>query len=275
MTHIWLPLKSFGLISSFWSINLMTLLYTGIASLVLFVGAFFIRKKLEDQDSLVSYSVAYIADGLYDMVYDAVGSVSVDVFCFAASLFCIVLFYNLVVLIPFVEEPTQDLNVTFALAFFAVIFIHKKGYQADPEAYIHHWFKTPLSLSLYFKVPFLSHIELLLRAFINFIVALVLFPLELMGRLSLIFSLSFRLYGNIFGGSMISHLLKSFLELSWIYQVFGIVTGINMIVMIFFGCLEGLIQAFVFMLIAINNLGMFVAQNEQENKELKVNSAGV
>ncbi len=60
-----------------------------------------------------------------------------------------------------------------------------------------------------------------------------MFPLHVVGKLASIMSISFRLFGNIFGGYMISDIYFSTIQGSWLYETIGLVTGINMLISVF------------------------------------------
>jgi F-type H+-transporting ATPase subunit a len=208
------------------------------------------------------YQLIYVASySLYNFLQETIGQKKVSFALFSGFFFLsfVLLLYNLLVLIPFMEEATQDLNVTLALALFSFCLVHFHSFKLNSKIYMHHWIKKPINYvtSIGFKVFILNG----LISILNFLVTLCLLPLELLSRFSLVLSLSFRLYGNIFGGAMISYLLKSFMMQSWIYQSMGTFSGLQLLVMMFFGLIEGSIQTFIFVLISINNIGLLIAED--------------
>jgi F-type H+-transporting ATPase subunit a len=90
-----------------------------------------------------------------------------------------------------------------------------------------------------------------------------LFPLNVIGKLSSIVSISFRLFGNVFGGSIISKIYLSFISGSIIFETIGLLSGINFLIIIFFGLFEGFIQAFVFAMLTMTYLSVAI-QSEKE-----------
>ena len=86
----------------------------------------------------------------------------------------------------------------------------------------------------------------------------LMFPINLIGHFSKIISISFRLFGNIFGGSIIMELYKNLIAGSILRETLGIFTGINFILLIFFGIFEGLIQAFVFSILTLTYLSLAI-----------------
>lgn len=91
----------------------------------------------------------------------------------------------------------------------------------------------------------------------------VMFPLNLISHFSKIISISFRLFGNIFGGSIITQIYTSAISVSFFAELFGLFSGINFLVLSFFILFEGLIQAFVFTMLTLTYLAIAV-QSEEE-----------
>lgn len=226
--------------------------------------SFFIRFLfLNNKTDNFLYQLFFLGSySLYTFLQSTINKKNISNSLFSKIFFLaiILLLYNLLVLIPFMEEPTQDLNVTIACGIFAFFIIHLESFKLNRDKYLHHWLKTPInyvSVYSYFKNKIVN-----ISIFIgNMLITLIMLPLELLSRFSLILSLSFRLYGNIFGGATIAYLLKSFMLQSWVYQCLGIFSGLQLIVMLFFGLLEGAIQAFIFVLISVNNIGLLISED--------------
>jgi F-type H+-transporting ATPase subunit a len=83
-----------------------------------------------------------------------------------------------------------------------------------------------------------------------------MFPLNVIGKLSSIISSSFRLFGNIFGGSIITKLYFTAIQTSLLTQLFGIFSGFNILIVLFFTLFEGLLQAFVFAMLTLTFLSL-------------------
>jgi len=66
---------------------------------------------------------------------------------------------------------------------------------------------------------------------------------------------------------MVASLVDEFLESTLLYKVIGLCTGIPFLVMGFFGLFEGIIQAFVFAIVSLNNIG--ILSGEALTKERK------
>ena len=130
------------------------------------------------------------------------------------ALFMFLVLSNWLGIIPHLEEPTKDLNTPLSLGIMGFIIAHYAGIRAKG-------FKK--YISAYFEPIFF------------------MMPLNLIGELAKVVSISFRLFGNIMGGSIII-LVVSYLTYSIILPPF-----LNA----FFGLFVGTIQAFVFTMLTV------------------------
>ena len=81
-------------------------------------------------------------------------------------------------------------------------------------------------------------------------------PLNLVGKLASIVSISFRLFGNIFGGSIISQIYFGSIKGSLLLETIGILSGVNIAITLFFTLFEGFLQAFVFAMLTLTYLSI-------------------
>ena len=81
-------------------------------------------------------------------------------------------------------------------------------------------------------------------------------PLNIVGKLSSIISISFRLFGNIFGGAIITKLYFTAIRGSIILELLGILSGTNFLIIAFFTLFEGLLQAFVFAMLTLTYISL-------------------
>lgn len=130
------------------------------------------------------------------------------------ALFLFLLASNWCGLFPFMEEPTKDLNTPLSMGLMGFVIAHYAGIRAKGfKGYIKEYFEP-----MFFMMP-----------------------LNLIGELAKVVSISFRLFGNIMGGSIIilvvSHLIYSILLPPFLNAFFGIFIGA--------------IQAFVFTMLTI------------------------
>lgn len=132
------------------------------------------------------------------------------------ALFMFLVFSNWlgIIPLPFFEEPTKDLNTPLSLGLMGFFIAHYAGIKAK-------------GLKNYLKVYFEPFF--------------IMMPLNVIGELAKVVSISFRLFGNIMGGAIII-LVVSHLTFSIILPPF-----LN----VFFGFFVGTIQAFVFTMLTL------------------------
>jgi len=233
--ELWRPLLAYGYTHSFWSLNSITLRDTWIVLLILLVIAFPIKMILSQKRSVIRYMLISFISYFVDLITQSLNTFAPHHFNFVTSIFCFIFFCNIASLLPFMEEPTHDLNTTLALGIIAFIYTQIYAIKA-------HGIKEYLKE---FAEPFF-----------------LMIPLHIVGKLATIVSISFRLYGNIFGGATITSLYFSFLKGSFLYELIGLCSA-NMIMFLFFGLFEGLLQAFVFTMLTITYLAIAI-QHESE-----------
>ena len=143
------------------------------------------------------------------------------------------------IVIPFLRRPTSDLSTTLAMALVAFIFIEIQGVRANGARYFNN----------FFRFNTLRHAGSGMTGFINYIQFGVGF-LELLSEFIRIISFSFRLFGNMFGGSIL---------------VFVMAFILPFILPTVFLALEfaiAIIQAFVFMMLIVVFTSLAVAHTE-------------
>ena len=87
-------------------------------------------------------------------------------------------------------------------------------------------------------------------------IPIIMFPLNLIGELSKIVSISFRLFGNIMGGAVIIQVV------SWLVGYIVLPIGLYG----FFGIFVGTIQAFVFTMLTLAYIAQGVELDEDEEE---------
>lgn len=256
--HIeWYPFASFGYTGIAFALNIDTIFFTWCSIAVLMIIAVFARLML-NKTHLAGFLSQRFIETFIDTVEQSLPHYRYIQFSFVTALFSYIFICNTILFFPFFEEPTKDINTTLALGITSFIFVQSQILTTIGLGhYLQEYFKFPFSwYPVYAHNPVLKILEILARALLNIISALCAFPLEVMGKLASIISLSFRLFGNIFGGSVIMSLWKYFISGSVILQTIGIITGINFILLIFFGFFEGFIQAFVFAILSLTYLSL-------------------
>jgi F-type H+-transporting ATPase subunit a len=157
-----------------------------------------------------------ILDGLERFMVEITGPEGRFFFPFIATVFLYILICNLIGLVPGFFSPTANLNTTLSLASCTFVYTHIIGIKFHGARYIKHflgpvWWLAPVML-----------------------------PIEIIGHLARVMSLSIRLFGNIFGKETV---LGIFFMLAGLY--------LAPLPILFLGILVSLIQALVFMLLSI------------------------
>lgn len=142
-------------------------------------------------------------------------------------------------LVPYVRVTSTDLNFTVALALIAVVMVQVMGFRAQGVGYLTKFWNT----KTFFSVPIFG--------LIDFVVGL----LEMVSEFSKVLSFAFRLFGNIFAGSVLLFVMGALLGAGGLgfFQV-------GFLMLEFF---VGLIQAIVFGMLTMT----FMAQATQGHGE--------
>jgi F-type H+-transporting ATPase subunit a len=157
-----------------------------------------------------------LISALEDFMVDITGEEGRWLFPLLATVFIFIFLSNLVGLVPGFFPPTGSLNTTAACALTVVIFTHVIGFMYHGAKYIKH-FMGPV----WWMVP-------------------IILPVEIIGHLARILSLSFRLFGNIMGKELVLTIL--FGLAGAFFAPFPIMV---------LGIFVSLVQAFVFFLLSI------------------------
>lgn len=262
------PFADLGLTGSFWNIHIDTLIATWIGMLLLIffiaIGRFFLKRRPK---GAVAFGYQKIVLSFMDFYKETFHDFNYNFFLFITSLFFFTLFCCLVGLLPFLhEEATGDLNTTIAISLTSFLYIQYQKIASHGIGGYLHEFIDPI---------------------------FVLAPIHLVGELSKIASMAFRLFGNIIGGSII---VKLIMELVYTYQVpitvyllstliltllisyttiyqkvpwiknavfgFSVTVFLLAFIQMFFGIAEALIQSFVITMLTATYLAMGTQHEE-------------
>ncbi len=233
--HQWQPWTKYGFTHSFWTLNTDTIIGSMVVSVFLIIFALAAHYILQQKQSMLKFTILKYTQSFKDLLNQTLLSAPVQHLAFIATLFTFILGCNLISIIPFLEEPTKDLNTTLALGFISFFYVQGNAI----------WHKGIKEYSLDFIQPFF-----------------LMFPLHVIGKLTSILSLSFRLFGNIFGGYVISSLWFSLVSSGWIWRTMGFLGG-NLLLQMVFCVFDGAIQAFVFSMLTLTYLSMEIAPEEE------------
>lgn len=188
-----------GLHHQFFSIDVSTVINTWIIIALLLVITFPVRWLLANKTGYARYLILEFIGNFTDLCEQTLGEYSTfDHFAFITALFIFIFVCNTIIVIPWMSEPTQNLNTTLALGIISFIYTQYYSIKIHGiKAYLKE-FTTPI---------------------------FIMFPLHVLGKISSIISISFRLFGNIFGGSIISHMYLKMIEGSVIFETIGLISG--------------------------------------------------
>lgn len=271
--HIQLPAENLSqqpLFGNFYLTN--TLVATAIADIILLLIVFVVMRALKSGSlvpSGLSGVVEAIIEGLHNMTEINAGKWTRTIFPFFAAIMMLVLVANWMELIPgvnsigkfdphhlpkeadctvhqiiqgvvyvegdnecasaiipFVRVPATDLNFTMGLAIVSVFMTQVIGVRALGISY----FTKFINVKTIFTKPFFG--------LIDFVVGLF----EMISEFSKIISFSFRLFGNIFAGSVLLFVIGSLLSILQ-FSVLMLEFGVGLIQAIVFGMLTMVFMA--------------------------------
>lgn len=271
--HTIKPLERFGFTHSFWSINTETIIYTWIAiglliGITLFVRILMHKKKLTPFLFFTEQAIEFFVN----LSTESFGHFNYDYFAFITTLFFFTLFCNMSGLLPFVEEPTGDLNTALACGVTTFLYVQLQRIKVHGLWNYIKGYMQPI---------------------------FILFPLNVIGECAKAASMSFRLFGNILGGGIILQIILQALipyEIHFMVAATIIVPTVwiarktidlekhatlNIVLLMlsgfafffagaltFFGLFEAAVQAFVITMLATTYLSIGTQLEEPEPKEV-------
>ena len=195
--------------------NLQTIFMTWIVMAALILFGFLATRKIGLLPNPFQVVGELFVTAFRGLTVDALGEdMAKKDFPLICSLFMFLLLCNWIGIIPKLSEPTKDLNTPLSLGVMGFFIAHYSGIKVKGFKEYARGYMEPI-----------------------FFMA----PLNLISELSKVISISFRLYGNIMGGSIIilvvSHLVYSLV--------------LPPLLCCFFGLFVGAIQAFVFTMLTL------------------------
>jgi len=197
------------------ALNLEVILMTWIVIFVLIVFGFLAARKRGLLPAPMQVLGELIISQIYELTEDALGREKSKTYApLICALFMFLLLSNWIGIVPHLEEPTKDLNTPLSLGIMGFVLAHFAGIKTKGlKEYSKEYFQP-----IFFMMP-----------------------LNVIGEMAKVVSISFRLFGNIMGGSIIilvvSHLIYSIL--------------LPPLLNAFFGLFVGAIQAFVFTMLTL------------------------
>ena len=194
--------------------------YTWVIMIFLAVISFATTRALRLVPEGLQNFFEIVVSGIADFMRDVIGPEGPQYMFLIGTLALFILISNLAGMIPGFTSPTNNLNTNFAMAITVFILYHCIGLKKHGVAYLKH-----------FTGPIIW-------------LAPIMVPIEVIGHLARILSLSIRLFGNIMGHDIILIILAFLGGLS-AFLFWAPVP------MMFMGVFVSFIQTFVFVLLSM------------------------
>lgn len=191
-----------------------TLVFTWLVMAILLLGSFLITRHLRDDLKMTRWQnlLEILVDGLRDQICQASCQEPGPYLPFIGTLFLFIAVANLLAIVPGYIPPTASLSTTTALA-----------------------------LAVFAAVPIYGIAHRGVKSYLSEYLepSIFLLPLNILGELSRTLALAVRLYGNMMNGTIIGGILL------------GIVPFFFPIVLQFLGLITGIVQAYIFAVLAM------------------------
>jgi F-type H+-transporting ATPase subunit a len=191
-------------------------IYSWFIMLLLIIFAYLATKRVGMIPGKAQNFFEIVISGMEEFMVDITGEEGRWFFPLIATVFLYIASCNLIGLVPGFFPPTASINTTLSCALVVVIFTHIIGVMYHGVKYIKH-FLGPI----WWMIP-------------------IILPIEIIGHLARIMSLSFRLFGNIMGHELVLGIL--FMLAGAFFAPLPIMA---------MGVFVSFVQAFVFFLLSI------------------------
>ncbi len=192
------------------------LTYGVLVSLILLGLGYLAGRKISMVPTGAQNVFELIVGGLEEFMVDITGEEGRAFFPYIATVFLFIMSCNLIGLLPGFFSPTANINTTLSLALCTFAYTHYLGVKYHGAKYVKH---------------FLGPIPALAPLF---------FPIEIIGHLARVLSLTLRLFGNIMGEDLVLTIL---LFLAGMF--------LAPLPMMFLAVFTSVVQAFVFTLLSM------------------------
>lgn len=189
-----------------------TVLVTWVLMIVLIGASYWVSRHFKDRPGPLQNLLEAIVELMENLIKEVIPRDADRLIPFIGTLGVFLLFANMVPLLPGVEAPTRDLNTTAALALIVFVATHVYGiWIVGPRAYLRTYIEP----------------------------SWILLPFNIIGEVARTVALAMRLFGNMLSGALIVAVL-----------VIAVAPFLVPVPLQLFGLLIGIIQAYVFTLLA-------------------------
>lgn len=203
-----------------------TIVFTWFVMALMVLGSWLVTRRLSAETRLSRWQnlLEVLVAGIRDEIREISGQAPGQYLPFVGTLFLFIAVSNLLSIVPGYEPPTGSLSTTAALAACVFVAVPVYGISQKGISYFAQYIKPSV-----FMLPF-----------------------NIMGELSRTLALAVRLFGNVMSGTMIAAILLAITPL------------IFPIVMQALGLLTGLIQAYIFAILAMVYIAAATRAQRQE-----------
>jgi len=214
-------------------INPLPLLMTWLIMAFWILLAWLGTRNLKERPGPLQTVLELIVGAFDDLCRDTLGARGRRYMPLVATLFLFIVVANVIGIFPGMEEPTKDMNTPMAFAVIVFFVVHISGFYYKGFRYFVEFFEPMIEIGP-IKIP-----------------NLFMFALNAVGEIGKVISHAFRLFGNILGGSII------ILVISWLCRNFALPIFLKA----FLGIGIGVIQAFVFAMLALTYVAVAIVED--------------
>jgi F-type H+-transporting ATPase subunit a len=191
-----------------------TILFTWLVMAIMVVGSWLITRNIKADFTLSKGQnmLEVVVSGAMDQIHEISQQNPKPYLTFIGSLFLFIVISNILAIVPGFQAPTGSLSTTAALA-----------------------------LVVFLAVPFFGVQKLGLRGYLRQYIqpTPIMLPFNIIGEFSRTLALAVRLFGNVMSGALIAGILLAIVPLIFpiVFQALGLLTGV--------------IQAYIFAILAM------------------------
>ncbi len=224
-----------------------SVIFAVILSIMISVFFYFGTRKNELIPSGLQNFLEYLVETLRGLIVEVLGPHGDKYLPFLGTLFVYILCMNIAGMLPFMKAPSSNLNITAALAicvFALVQFLNIRNMGV---------------------LGFLYHLAGSPKNTVEWLIAPLMFPIELLIQISRPVTLSLRLFGNVLGEDILIAVFALFGIA--LVSSFGSPVGLPLqIPFMLFGILTSLMQALVFTLLSTVYILLSMPHSEEEHQ---------
>lgn len=215
----------------FFTIN-MTLVMTWGIMLLLVISSILITRKLKTDLRISRWQcfLEMVVTGINGQIKEVGLKQPEQYIGFIGTLFLFIAMANILIIIPWYEPPTGSLSTTAALAISVLFAVPYFGIE---------------------KSGFLGYLKSYIKP------TVIMLPFNIIGEISRTLALTIRLFGNIMSGGLVVAVLLS------------IAPFVFPIIMTALGLLTGMVQAYIFSILATVYIAAAIQESKKKSKKTK------